>query len=141
MVPKRNVVRFGGRQYDLDSSIKCRYEGNIYDIDTIDFDTRNNVTTIKLGSTSRYYTQPDRYVFHYKGSMYQEGSRGVEIKAGTRWEMFAHVTISDPAHFRYDNTTYDLINARVVIDDNTFIINDTAWRGKSQVFEIYLDKY
>lgn len=141
VVPRRNLVRLGGRQYDLDSSIKCRYEGKIYDIDTIDFDTRNNVTTIKLGSTSRYYTQPDRYVFYYKGSVYQEGTRGVEIRAGGYWETFNRVTISDPAHFRYDNTTYDLINARIVIDDNTFVINDTAWRGKSQVFDIYLDKY
>ncbi|NLU50744.1 MAG: S-layer homology domain-containing protein [Syntrophomonadaceae bacterium] len=142
-VVKRNVLRIDGRQYSLDSSFKCRLDGTVYDIDEIDYDTSMETVTMEVSKATGYYgaSQPSEYVFYYNGKVYQRGANDdVNIYADGGWRDFDDILIPDPAHFYYDGSTYDLIGARVRIDDVEFKVKDTAWYGLSEELDVYLNK-
>lgn len=142
LVVSKNIVRIDGRQYDLDSSIRCRYNGNVYDIKHIDFDPYLEVITIDVRGLSDYQeiSRPDQYRFYYRNDLYHKGTDDVSIYVDGRWRGFNEVTITDPTYFKYKNISYKLIGARIEIEDREFTISDAIWRGKNRTFEIYLDR-
>lgn len=143
LVVKRNVVRINGRQYEVDSSIKCRVDSKIYDIKKIDYDSDLEMVTIDLKDATGSYGagQPEEYVFYLDGDVYQTGVRSSDsIYAESAWRDFDSITLTDPAHFTYGSSTYDLIGARVKIKEKEYTIEDTVWRGQSGILEIYLKK-
>lgn len=139
MVVSRNLLRIGGKQYNLDSSFKCRYDNKIYNIDRIDFNANLQAVVIDTSeATGTWSNQPVKYVFYVNNSRYQEGTTiGVTIYANHKWVSFDSIVITDPAHFTYSGSTYDLIGAIVSINDKDFEITDTSWRS-NQVFELYM---
>ena len=139
MVVSRNLLRIGGKQYNLDSSFKCRYDNKIYNIDRIDFNANLQAVVIDTSeATGTWSNQPAKYVFYVNNSRYQEGTTiGVTIYANRKWVSFDSIVITDPAHFTYGGSAYDLIGAIVSINDKDFEITDTSWRS-NQVFELYM---
>jgi len=143
MVVDRDLIRIGGKQYEVDSSIKCRFNNKIYDIDRIDYDTTYDI--VKISATeSKDYTgayQPLNYMFYLNNAVYQDGiNRNVTIYVNGAYRTFDTININDPGHFSYGNRTYDLIDSRVCIYNEFFTIIDTAWHGQSQTFDFYLKK-
>lgn len=139
MVISRNLLRIGGKQYDLDSSFKCRYDNKIYNIDRIDFNANLQAVVINTSeSTGTWSSQPVKYVFYVNKAKYQEGATtGVTIYANRKWVSFDKIVITDPAHFTYGGTTYNLIGAIISINNKDFEVTDTSWRS-TQSFEIYM---
>ncbi|NLK52964.1 MAG: S-layer homology domain-containing protein [Syntrophomonadaceae bacterium] len=140
-VVKRNIIRVKGKQYDLDATFKCRFDDRTYNIDEIDYDTSLDIITIDTSEASDDFLQPKDYVFYLKDTIYQKGwSDEVAFYVKGNWEPFNYIYLSDPAHFRFDNTTYEIIGTRVRIGNERFKIIDTAWRGATQVFNLYLEE-
>lgn len=141
LVVSKDIVRIDGRQYDLDSSIRCRYDGKVYDIKHIDFDPDLEVVTIDARGLSEYQetSRPDQYRFYYRNDLYHRGTDDVIIYVDGNWRNFAQITVSDPVYFKYKSTYYKLLGARIKIDDREFEVSDAIWRGKDRTFEIYLD--
>ncbi|NPV29493.1 MAG: S-layer homology domain-containing protein [Firmicutes bacterium] len=140
LVVKRNVVRIGGRQYEVDSSIKCRVDGKIYDIEEIDFDAAREMVVLETEEATGS-GQPAEYVFYLGGAVLQDGVEDEDrIYAGGRWREFDEVVILDPARFACGGAAYDLIGARVKIGGAEYTVTDTAWRGRTQTLEVYLKR-
>ncbi len=142
LVVSRDLLRIDGRQYELDSSFKVRFDNKIYDIDRIDYDSSIDATTIDTGSASSGYlaNQPQEYVFFKDDREYQEGTADAVIYANGSWIEFDQIIILDPSHFTYKSSNYDLIDARVKIDRVEFYVVDTAWHGLNQVLDIHLEE-
>jgi hypothetical protein len=142
MVVGRNVIRIGGKQYSVDSSVKCRFNNQVYDIDEIDYDTTYDMVAIEATESDDYAGtyQPDKYIFYLNSAVYQEGISNAAIYVNSAYRSFDSININDPSHFTYSNNTYDMIDSRVRIGTQLFTIIDTAWHGKNQIFDIYLKK-
>ena len=142
LVVSRNLLRIDGRQYELDSSFKVRFDNKTYDIDQVDYDPGISATIIRTGSISTGYlaNQPDKYVFFKDGWEYQEGTSDTTIYVNGSWVDFDKIIILDPSHFTYKGTNYNLIDARVKIDQTEFYVVDTAWHGLHKVMDIYLEE-
>ncbi len=142
MVVSLNLLRIGSKQYNLDSSFKCRYDNKVYTINRIDFDSTLQANVLKVTESTDAYlaNQPVKYVFYRNSSKYLEGINDtVLIKASGSWTNFSKILVPDPAHFTYSNSSYELIGAQIRIDKADFIVTDTAWHGRTQVLDIYLD--
>lgn len=147
VVVKRNVIRIGGTQYKIGSGLlACRVDGVLYGIKEIDYDTDTDMVTIDTttfsGSTiDSLSEQPQKYVFYLNNSVYQDGAtRAVTIYAGGGWRSFSSITFTDQTHFTYKSASYNLIGARVQIDDREYEVVDSAWRISSQVMNVYLER-
>jgi hypothetical protein len=142
LVVKRNVIRISGKQYNLNSNLRCRFNNQYYTINSIDYDTNLNMVALTLTeSTDSEYIQPLEYIFYLDEQKYQEGLNDlIKIKVSGSWVKFNLISINDPIHFSYNNSTYDLLNAQILIDDETFIVYDTSWRGLTQVFNLYVQE-
>jgi hypothetical protein len=138
IVVARDLVRIKGRQYELDSTFKCRINNQTFNIDEIDYDTTMDITTIETSAYSSDFQQPVKYNFYLDNSIYQQGVEDVSIYVGDSWRKFNYIYIIDPAHYRYNNITYELIGSRIRIDGERFEVIDSAWRGAAQVFDLYL---
>ena len=142
IVVTNNVIRIDGVQYNLDSDsdFKCRVDNEIYYIDEIDYDSSQRATTIDTGdlADTSMANQPSKFVFFNKKTEYQEGTKNTTINTTSKWVTFDQIFISDPSHFIYKETTYDLIGAEIKIDDLEFEVVDTSWHGASQILDIYL---
>lgn len=139
---KRNILRIKGRQYDLDSSFKVRFDNKVYDIDRIDYDASLQATVIETGKTSTGYlaSQPQKFVF-FKGSRkLQEGANNVTIYVNYTWVDFNQILIVDPSRLTYKNSNYDLIGSRIKIDRIEYKIVDSSWHGLNQVLDLYLEE-
>lgn len=141
LVVGKNQIRIKGKIYKLDSDFKCQVDKKLYEIDKIYWDTKEAITIIKTGkrADTSLAIQPD-FVFYNDNDEYQEGTKGASIYANRKWIDFDEIFISDPAHFTYDGKTYTLIDSRVEIDADQFIIVDTVWYGSAQIMEIYLEE-
>lgn len=139
MVVSRNLLRIGGKQYNLDSSFKCRYGNKIYNIDRIDFNANLQAVVITTSeATGTWSNQPAKYVFYVNKAWYHEGATAeVTIYANRQWVSFDKIVITDPAHFTYRGSTYNLIGAIISINNKDFEVIDTSW-GSNQVFELYM---
>ncbi len=142
IVVKRDVIRISGKQYDVDSDFKCRVDNKIYYIDEIYYDTAQQVTIIDTGDVddTSIADQPTSIVFFNNETKYQKGTANSTIYTGSKWVTFNRIAIPDPAHFIYQDTTYDLIGAKIKIDDLEFEVTDTSWHGASQILDIYLQE-
>lgn len=142
MVASRNILRIDGRQYDLDSSFKVRYNNKVYDIERIEYDTDVQATVIKTGSQSsnNIANQPSKYVFYRGTSEYQEGTDNATIYVDGSWIDFDQILITDPSYLNYKNTSYTLIGIRVKIDKVEFKVIDTSWHGRTQVLDLYIEE-
>lgn len=143
LVVKRNVVRIKGKQYDIDSTFKCIYRDDVYDIDRIDYDSTLDCITINGTKTKDSYwaNQPSKYVFFENDRKYQDGATNdVNIYADRKWLNFDQIMVTDPAHFTYDGKNYNMIGALVRIGKVDFEVVDTAWHGQTRVLDVYLEK-
>jgi hypothetical protein len=143
LVVKRNVVRIKGKQYNIDSTFKCLYRDDVYDIDRIDYDSTLDCITINGTKTKDSYwaNQPSKYVFFEDSRKYQDGAKDdVNIYADRKWLNFDQIMVTDPAHFTYDGKTYNMIGALVRIGKVDFEVIDTAWHGNTRVLDVYLEK-
>lgn len=140
MVVSRNLIRIGGKQYNLDSSFKCRYGNKIYSIDRIDFNANLQAVIIDTSeATGAWSNQPMKYVFYVNNAKYQEGATaGVSIYANRQWISFDRIVITDPAHFSYSGSNYNLIGAIVRINGKDFEVTDTSWHGSTQLLDLYM---
>ncbi|MGE5423216.1 MAG: hypothetical protein ACM3QW_08130, partial [Ignavibacteriales bacterium] len=142
-VVSKNLIRLAGRQYELDSTFKCQYDNKVYDIDYINYDTTLNTIVMETTEATGYYGsyQPIKFTFYLNDSLFQDGTTSAtNIYAKNGWRSFYTITVSDPGHFTYDEAVNDFIGALVKIGDNQYTVTDTVWRGRSQIFEIYLVK-
>ncbi|PKM78333.1 MAG: hypothetical protein CVU90_02190 [Firmicutes bacterium HGW-Firmicutes-15] len=142
IVVQRNLIRIGGQQYKLDSDFKCRVDNKIYAINSIEYSSALLATIIDIGSLAdtTLANQPLEIVFFKGNSRYQEGTSNVSIYTGSKWLTFDQIFISDPAHFTYQDTSYNLIEAKIKINDKEFKATDTAWHGATQVLDIYIEE-
>lgn len=143
MVVGRNLIRIGGKQYTVDSSIKCRFDNDVYDIDRIDYDTTYDMVKISATESEDYAGayQPRNYIFYLNDSVYQDGiNSNVTIYVNGAYRTFDSININDPGHFSYKDKNYEIIDSQVCIGTKFFTITDTLWHGQSQIFEIYLKK-
>ena len=140
MVVSRNLLRIGGKQYNLDSTFKCRYDNKLYNIDRIDFNANLQAVVITTSeATGTWSNQPIKYVFFVNNARYQEGATtGTSIYANRQWVGFDKIVITDPAHFSYSGSTYNLIGAIVSINAKDFEVTDTAWHGSTQILDLYM---
>lgn len=140
MVVSRNLLRIGGRQYNLDSTFKCRYANKVYNIDRIDFNANLQAVVIDVSeATGTWSSQPVKYVFYVNNAKYQEGTTtGVTIYANRQWISFDKIVITDPAHFSYSGSNYNLIGALVSINGKDFEVTDTSWHGSTQILDLYM---
>ncbi|MGE5371513.1 MAG: S-layer homology domain-containing protein [Solirubrobacterales bacterium] len=143
-VVSRNVLRFGGTQVTLSSDIKLRYDGKVFDIDWIDYDSTLNMISIEPGKESSAYaatTQPTKYLFTLDGGMVRDGvSSDVYVLAGASWIAFSKIVLNDATRYTSNSTVYDFMTSRIKIANTEYIVIDTVWRGKSQTFELVLQK-
>jgi len=145
LVVSRNLLRIKGRQYEVDGSdsvFRCRFDGKVYKINSIDYDTRLEMVTMKVTEDTGYLgaNQPKHFNFYLKGSVYHTGTDDVSIYVGGSWRDFDRISILDPARFSYGDSGYSFINARMRIDNEEFVINDTVWRASSNTLDIYLEE-
>ncbi len=141
LVVKRNVLRIGGKQYNLDSSFKCRIDGQTHDIKEIDYNNTLNMVVIKVSDSPTGSGQPTNYLFYNKGLPLQASiSNPVYIYAGGNWRDFDDVTVLDPARYSYNGTSYNLIGARIRIAGVEYEVVDTNWQGSTGKFLIHLEE-
>lgn len=142
IVAKRNTIRIGTKQYEVDDNFKCKINDKVYFIDDIEYNRELGLDVIETGDTtsSSLTNQPDTYIFYVNDRKYQEDLDDVTIKANGKWLDFEDVTILDPTHFNYDSSEYDLIEAKIKIEDDEFKVEDTAWHGVDQTLDIYLEE-
>ncbi len=141
LVVSRNVMRIGGRQYNLDASFKCRFNGRIHDIDEIDYDTTLNMVVIRASESSTSSGQPTNYLFYSKGLLLQASiTNPVYIYTGGNWRDFDDVIILDPTRYSYKGTNYNLIGARIRIAGVEYKVLDTNWQGSTGKFLIHLEE-
>ncbi|MDK2816594.1 MAG: hypothetical protein PWR22_1223 [Moorella sp. (in: firmicutes)] len=144
LVVQRNVIRVGGRQYKLRDVAGCRIDGKFYDLEEIDYDTNLDLVTLEVSESSGTWiggltNRPQRYVFYLDNTLYRDGAgEDTAIYAAGDWRALDLITLADPSHFVYNNTTYDLIGAQIKIGDTTFKVTDAAWRVGTQTLEVYL---
>ncbi|MGR6836620.1 S-layer homology domain-containing protein [Syntrophomonas erecta] len=142
LVVSRNLIRIGGKQYEVDSSVKCQVNNKIYDIKSIDYDTSKNAVVIRASESKDAFwaSQPVKFVFldedEYK--LKDGADDSVTIYVDRKWITFDRLLIPDPSRFTYDGSSYDLIGARVMIKNTEYKIVDTAWHGRTQVLDLYL---
>lgn len=140
LVVRHNVVRIGGRQYTADD-IQCRFDGMLYNIDDIDYDDDLDLVTMDVTESTNSWggDQPEEYVFYLNNSVYQDGvTSDVTIYADGDWRSFSKISLADPSHFTYNDSTYSLVGAEIQIDNDQFVIIDSAWRVSSQILNVYL---
>lgn len=136
-----NRVQIGSRRYDLDSTFKARYDGKLYDITRIDYDSGLGMVTMTTKEyTGSYYgaSLPSTCVFYESGTVYQNGTSEAYIYVGGNWISFGNLTSLNPVNYYWQGTSYDLIGSRVRIKNTDFKITDAIWRGSSGQLEIYL---
>ncbi len=142
VVIELNVLRIGGKQYTLDNTIKCRVDGKLWDITSVDWDAKRQVTIIKAteSKTGTLLNQPSKYVFFDDRSRnIKDGADStVTIYANRKWITFDQILIPDPTTFSYNGNNYNLIGSSVRIDRNEYEIYDTAWQGRDKIMNIYL---
>lgn len=142
LVVKRNLVRIGGRQYNLDSTFKCRYNNKVYDIKEIDYNITLNLVTIRVSESSTTSGQPSNYMFYCDGYLLRESTTDpVYIYANRSWKKFNQVNIIDPTSYISEGKTYDLVEAWIRIAGQEYKIIDTVWQGSTQQFRIHLEKF
>lgn len=143
LVISLNSLRIGGKRYILDSTIKCRVDGKLWDITSIDWDNTRQATIIKAtaSTTGSLLNQPTKYIFYDDNDRkLQDGTDDtVTIYANSKWITFDQILIPDPASFSYNGANYNLIGSQVSLDGNKYEIYDTAWRGSDQVMLLYLE--
>jgi len=135
-----NKYRIGGKQYSLDASLKLKMDNKLYKIERMEYDATRVATVLRVTETNEGYlaNQPLTYNFYRNNQLLaSDAVERVSIKPAS-WVPFRQILISDPSHYVYGNTTYSLINAIVRLDGTEYQIVDTAWRGKNQVLDIYL---
>ncbi|MGI5912239.1 MAG: S-layer homology domain-containing protein [Syntrophomonadaceae bacterium] len=143
LVVDRNIIRIKNKQYVIDSTFKCLYNNDVYDIDRIDYDTTLDCVVIIGDETTDSYwaNQPSEYIFYNNNTWYQDGAtEDTSIYADRQWLTFEQIMISDPAHFTYDGESYDLIGALIRIGTVDFEVVDTAWRGQSRELHLYMEE-
>lgn len=141
MVVNRNVMRIGGRQYNLDASFDCRFDGKVHDIKEIDYDTRLNMVTIKVSESSTSSGQPSNYLFYSMGALLKAStSNPVYIYANGNWRNFNDVIVLDPTRYSYNGTNYNLIGANIRIAGVEYEVVDTTWQGSTAQFRIHLEE-
>lgn len=141
LVVKRDVIRIGGRQYNLDSSFECRIDGQIHDIEEIDYDSRLNMVTIEVSKSSYSSSQPSKYLFYSSGALLKAStSNPVYIYTDRKWVNFKDVTIVDPNRYSYKGTNYNLIGADIRIAGVEYEVIDTTWQGSTAQFRIHLEE-
>lgn len=143
LVVRRNVVRIRGQQYTIDSTFRCIYDDNVYDIDRIDYDTDLDSIIIEGDKTDDSYwaNQPSKIIFYEDDEKYQDGvTSDVSIYADRKWLTFDQIMISDPAHFTYNGKSYDLIGASIRIGKMDFEVVDTLWHGQTKVLDIHMEE-
>lgn len=139
MIVSRNLVRIGGKQYPLDSTFKVNFDGNTYYIDEINFSSSLQIPVINTSTKTTGVSSPVSYNFYVNNTLYQSGVNDqTSIYTSSKWVTFSSIAVSDPANFTYSSTTYALIGALVKIGSTQYKITDTAWRGSSQIMELYL---
>ncbi|WP_054696862.1 S-layer homology domain-containing protein [Syntrophomonas palmitatica] len=140
MVVSRNLLRLGGKQYPLDSTFKCSYDGKICAIDEIDFDSKQGYTIIRVSdNTASSSSQPLRYVFYKNSQVYQDGANNdVTIYTNRKWITFDQIVVTDPNRFTYDGSSQNLIGSIVKIKNVDFEVTDTGWHSKDRIMDIYL---
>jgi len=138
-IVSRNLLRIGGKQYSLDSTFKVNFDGNTYYIDEINYNSSLMVPVIKTSTKTAGIASPTSYNFYVNNTLYQNGANDqTSIYTSSRWVTFSSIAVSDPANFTYSGTTYALIGSLVKIGSTQYKITDTAWRGSSQILELYL---
>lgn len=141
MVVSRNLLRIGGRQYNLDSTFDCRFSGKVHDIKEIDYDTKLNLITIQVSESSTISSQPSNYLFYCNGSLLQESTANpVYIYTNRTWKNFNDVLILDPTRYSSGGTNYNLVGAWIRIAGHEYEVIDTTWQGKTQQFRIHLEE-
>ncbi|MDD3854031.1 MAG: hypothetical protein PHD40_10335, partial [Syntrophomonadaceae bacterium] len=142
LVVNRNIIRIGGKQYELEDTIKCRVDGNLWDITRIEWDYAKEMTIIKAteSKSGALLNQPSKYVFFDDRSLKikDDADDTVTIYANRKWITFAQLLIVDPTTFSYNGNNYNLIGSAVRIDRDEYEIYDTAWQGRDRVMNIYL---
>ncbi|MGE5403861.1 MAG: S-layer homology domain-containing protein [Candidatus Saccharibacteria bacterium] len=142
IVVSKNIIRIGGVQKKLDATVKIKMDNKLYDITEIDYDiTLDMVTmTINESAVQSDASLPAVFIFYVNGAVYQDGASSDVLIYTDRWVTFTDITVAGPARFVNGGKAYDLIGARVKIGGTEFTVIDTAWRGRTLVFEIYLQK-
>ena len=142
IVVKRNVIRIGNKQYKLDSDITCQVDNKVYEINEIEYDSDEEATIIDTGdlTNTALSSQPEQVVFFEGDSIIRADKSEAGIYADSEWLTFSQIFISDPAHFNYNDTQYDMIGAKIRIDDVDYEITDTSWHGATQVLDIYVEE-
>ena len=131
-----------GKQYNLDSDFKCRVDNKIYYITKIDYDSFQNATIITTGdlADTSIASQPAKFVFYNNNTKYQEGINNTTIYTTSKWVTFDQIFIFDSSHFTYQDTNFELIDAKIRINDLEFKVVDTSWHGSTQVMDLYLEE-
>lgn len=143
LIVSKNVLRLGGKQFNLSSDIKCQYDSRVFDIDNINYIDSLNTIVMETTENQSYYGayQPAKYTFYLDCTLLRDGEGStVYVYAKNGWRSLSNITVSDPAHFTYDGTVCSFIGANIKIESTQFIVTDTVWRGKNQIFEVYLEK-
>lgn len=141
IVVSRNVIRIGGRQYNLDASFDCRFDGKVYDIKEINYNNNLNMVTIEVSESSTSSGQPSNYLFYSMGALLKAStSNPVYIYTNGNWRNFNDVTILDPTRYSYKGTNYNLIGAEIRIAGVEYEVVDTTWQGSTQQFRIHLEE-
>lgn len=145
LVVSHDVLRIAGRQFSLDATVKARIDGTLKDIKHIDYDADLDMVELEVtdATTTITYTtnQPLKYVFYVNNSVIQDGVTADVLIYADGWVKFSNIIISSPSLFVYGSKSYSLIGARVRIKDTDYLVLDTAWRGRSQACEVYMEKY
>jgi len=140
VVVSRNLLRIGGKQYTLDSTFDCRFDGKLYDIKEIDYDSTFNLVTLKLTESSASSSQPARFLFYRDNSLLQSTTAGVTVYVNRTWRSFDDIIITDPLNYTYGGTSYSLLGAWIKIAGQEYEVTDTIWQGSTQRFKLYLEE-
>ncbi|MGE5454842.1 MAG: S-layer homology domain-containing protein [Methylocystaceae bacterium] len=136
-VTAHNQLRINNQPSSLNTSIKARYDGQLYDISDIDYDAASFTVVI---NTRNYTTSivPKSYAFFEGNTLLQRDTVGARLYASNQLVVFDEIISLDPSRFLWNTSYYDLLGGRVRLNGNDYTITETVWRGSSLQFEIYL---
>jgi len=144
LVVTRNTIRINGKEYDIGSTdIECYYNGKIYDIEAIDWDTATDsiiIDTVEGLGIDGSILEPDKIVFYYSGSVYQEGIQDVTIYVQGVWRGFGLIDLEDETYFKYSGNRYALTDSKIRINGSRFSVENASWNSGTGVYKIYLTK-
>lgn len=144
-----NHIILNGQTYDLGSNtVSMALENQLYIITKVSLLHDDTIPQLKPSgisptteSSTGGFEQPDTVAFYNQNELYYYGLTSfVQLQASGNWTAFNTLSITSASSFKIGDVSYNFIGCSVKINQNLFVITNTAWHSKNQQLDIIMKK-